>query len=302
MKARRVCSPRWRCRRSSPAAARLPAPKDDAAKKAATPAATAAAKPDIATAGDVTLTVWDQEVRGGQNAADRSSSTSSSRRSTRTSRSSASRSPSRTCSKTVKLAVSGAERARRRRGQPGPRRSWASSSRPGCCARSTTTPRSTAGTTRYSPTAAGPEQVLVRRQASSAPATCTASPRWARSSASTTTRTKVADAADDARPSSRPRCRRPRTRARRRSMFGNLEKWPGHPRLRERARADRRQAGDPRLRLRRRTAPRSTHPQFHGRRRRRSRSGSTRATSTRTSTAPTTTRRGRTSPRARGRS
>ncbi|HWK29129.1 MAG TPA: extracellular solute-binding protein [Solirubrobacter sp.] len=33
----------------------------------ATPAATVAAKPDIAKAGDVTLTVWDQNVRGGQN-------------------------------------------------------------------------------------------------------------------------------------------------------------------------------------------------------------------------------------------
>ena len=37
---------------------------DDAAK--ATPEATVAAKPDISKAGDVTLTVWDQEVRGGQ--------------------------------------------------------------------------------------------------------------------------------------------------------------------------------------------------------------------------------------------
>ncbi len=37
-------------------------------KAAATPVATAEAKPDIAAAGDVTLTVWDQNVRGGQNA------------------------------------------------------------------------------------------------------------------------------------------------------------------------------------------------------------------------------------------
>jgi raffinose/stachyose/melibiose transport system substrate-binding protein len=37
-------------------------------KKNATPAPAANAKPDIAKAGDVTLTVWDQEVRGGQNA------------------------------------------------------------------------------------------------------------------------------------------------------------------------------------------------------------------------------------------
>jgi raffinose/stachyose/melibiose transport system substrate-binding protein len=38
--------------------------EDDGAK--ATPAATVEAKPDISQAGDVTLTVWDQEVRGGQ--------------------------------------------------------------------------------------------------------------------------------------------------------------------------------------------------------------------------------------------
>ena len=45
------------------------APGDDGDDKAAeqsTPAPTVAAKPDISKAGDVTLTVWDQEVRGGQ--------------------------------------------------------------------------------------------------------------------------------------------------------------------------------------------------------------------------------------------
>jgi len=40
---------------------------DDAAKSTSTPAATVAAKPDISKVGDVTLTVWDQNVRGGQN-------------------------------------------------------------------------------------------------------------------------------------------------------------------------------------------------------------------------------------------
>jgi raffinose/stachyose/melibiose transport system substrate-binding protein len=40
---------------------------DDNASQA-TPAATTAAKPDISKAGDVTLTIWDQEVRGGQKA------------------------------------------------------------------------------------------------------------------------------------------------------------------------------------------------------------------------------------------
>jgi raffinose/stachyose/melibiose transport system substrate-binding protein len=45
-----------------------PGSNNAAQKKHATPAATATAKPDIAKAGNVTLTVWDQEVRGGQNA------------------------------------------------------------------------------------------------------------------------------------------------------------------------------------------------------------------------------------------
>ena len=40
---------------------------DNASKKKAAPAATASATPDISKAGNVTLTVWDQEVRGGQN-------------------------------------------------------------------------------------------------------------------------------------------------------------------------------------------------------------------------------------------
>src|SRR3954451_25137448 len=43
--------------------------KNDTAAKTSTPAATAAAaKPDISKAGNVTLTIWDQEVRGGQKA------------------------------------------------------------------------------------------------------------------------------------------------------------------------------------------------------------------------------------------
>jgi len=44
-----------------------PGSNDDGASKKATPAATVAAKPDISKVGDVTLTVWDQNVRGGQN-------------------------------------------------------------------------------------------------------------------------------------------------------------------------------------------------------------------------------------------
>jgi raffinose/stachyose/melibiose transport system substrate-binding protein len=45
-----------------------PGSKDDAAKSTSTPAATVDAKPDISKVGNVTLTVWDQMVRGGQNA------------------------------------------------------------------------------------------------------------------------------------------------------------------------------------------------------------------------------------------
>ena len=112
-------------------------------------------------------------------------------------------------------------------------------------------------------------------------------------------KTMVADAADDARrvrgvaaggqgPGQDPDpVRQPREVA-----------WD--PQLRERARADRRQAGDPRLRVRQGRGV-VRQPAVHRAAPRRSRSGSTRATSTRTSTAPTTTRRGRRSPRARAR-
>jgi len=44
-----------------------PGSNNDSASKKAKPTATADAKPDIAKLGPVTLTVWDQEVRGGQN-------------------------------------------------------------------------------------------------------------------------------------------------------------------------------------------------------------------------------------------
>lgn len=45
-----------------------PGASEDDTKAKSTPAATADAKPDIASLGDVTLKVWDQNVRGGQNA------------------------------------------------------------------------------------------------------------------------------------------------------------------------------------------------------------------------------------------
>ena len=120
------------------------------AKKAATPAATVAAKPDISKAGDVTLTVWDQEVRGGQKQADRAAQQGVPgevpERQDRARRE-VLRGPDQD-------AQARRLRARRRPTWSRPTRaarSWASWSRRACCARSPTTPRSTAGRTRYSP-------------------------------------------------------------------------------------------------------------------------------------------------------
>ena len=100
------------------------------AKETATPAATVAAKPDISKAGDVTLTVWDQEVRGGQNASRSSSST----------RSSMAKYPNvkiervaksfEDLLKTVKLAASGPETRPTSCRPTRAARSWASWSRP----------------------------------------------------------------------------------------------------------------------------------------------------------------------------
>ena len=74
--------------------------------------------------------------------------------------------------------------------------------------------------------AAGPEQVLGRRQPSSAPASCTGSRRWARSSASTTTRTKV-PTPPTTLTEFEASLQEAKDAGETPIMFGNLEKWPG---------------------------------------------------------------------------
>ena len=199
---------------------------DDAAKKASTPAATAAAKPDISKAGDVTLTVWDQKVRGGQNARDRGAQQAvrgevperhdqAHREVLRgpAARRSSSRSRAPNAPDVVQANQGRADR-------------WARSSRPGCCARSPTTPKVYGWDDRYSPTLLRPQQVLAPTATSSAPATCTGSRRWARSSASTTTRTRsptpptTLDEFEASLQEAKAAGETP-------IMFGNLEKWPG---------------------------------------------------------------------------
>ena len=80
--------------------------------------------------------------------------------------------------------------------------------------------------------------------------------------------------------------------------FGNLDPFAGHPRVPDGAEPVRRQAGGPRLRVRqgRRVVRRRRRTR---RRRPRSRTGRSRASSRPTSTAPATTRPGSSSPRAR---
>ncbi len=105
-----------------------PGAKDDAAKKAATPAATVAAKPDISKVGDVTLTVWDQEVRGGQKKQIEQLNKEFQAKYPNVKIERVAKSFE-DLIKTVKLAVSGPEGARRRRRPTRAARSWASWSR-----------------------------------------------------------------------------------------------------------------------------------------------------------------------------
>ena len=224
-----------------------------------------------------------------------SSSTRSSRRSTRTSRSSASRSPSRTCIKTVKLAASGSD---------APDVVQANQGRPimGEMVKGGPDPpghRLRRGLRLGGPllaAAAGPQQVLARRQG-------VRLRRALRALADGRDRRRLLQQDQGPEPpATLDRVRGVAAGGQGRGRDADHVRQPrevaGHPQLRERARADRRQAGDPRLRVRQggrdASTTRSSSPAP-----RRSRSGSTRATSTRTSTAPTTTRRGRSSPRAR---
>ena len=143
------------------------------------------------------------------------------------------------------------------------------------------------------PAAAGPQQVLLRRQGVRLRRPVRALADAARSSASTTTRTRsptpptTLDEFEASLQEAKDAGETP-------IMFGNLEKWPGIHNFETRARADRRQAGRSATSCSPRTGASFDNPEFQAGGRRRSRTGSTRATSTRTSTARTTTRRGRT--------
>ena len=104
-------------------------------------------------------------------------------------------------------------------------RSWASSSRAGCCGRSTPTRTTTGGATatrrRCSTSTASPTTAR-----SSATGTSTASRRWARSSASTTTRTRCPRRRRRS-PSSRISSSRPRPSGDVPISFGNLDPFAG---------------------------------------------------------------------------
>ena len=90
--------------------------------------------------------------------------------------------------------------------------------------------------------AARPQPLLGRRQASSAPATSTASRRWARSSASSTTRTRCPTPPATFAEFERS-LRQAKADGRVPISFGNLDKLAGHPRVPDRAEPVRRQAG-----------------------------------------------------------
>ena len=179
------------------------------------PRPTVAAKPDISKVGDVTLTVWDQNVRGGQN-----------KEIEELNKQFMAKYPNvkieRTAKsfedllKTVKLAVSGpnapdvvqANQGRGDHGRDGQGRAAA----PGHRLRR----RSTAGTT------ATRRRCWTLNSFSSDGKEFGSGDLYGLSQAGEIVgvfynKDEGADAADDARPSSRPRCRRPRTRARRRS-------------------------------------------------------------------------------------
>ena len=172
----------------------------------------------------MTLTVWDQEVRGGQrrqieqlNAAFQAKLPE---RHDQARREVVHRPQHDAQARRV-----GRQGARRRAGQPGPPGDGsAGQGRPAAAARRL---RRRVRLGRPLPAgAARPQPLLDRRRARSAPASCSGSRRWARSSASSTTATRC-----------RGRRRRSATssgawRARRRDgevpiSFGNLDKWPG---------------------------------------------------------------------------
>ena len=152
---------RWRSRRSPPAAERRAAAAPTPARRP-TEASKTVAKPDVAKAGKVTLTVWDQEVRGGQNAQMKQLNAAF-QRSTRTSRSSASRSRSPTSTRRS----SSRSRAPRRPTSSRPTRAapiMGQLVKAGLLRPVDRYARAYGWKDRYSSVAARPQQVLLRRQ------------------------------------------------------------------------------------------------------------------------------------------
>ena len=146
------------------------------------------AKTDVAKAGDVTLTVWDQEVRGGQNAQIKQLNEAFQAKYPNVTIKRVAKSFT-DLNKTLKLAVSGPRRRTSWRPTRAAR-SWASSSRPGLLRPLDAYAKAYGWDDRYSPTLLDLNTLHARRQGRSARATSTASRRWARSSASSTTRTR----------------------------------------------------------------------------------------------------------------
>ena len=218
---------------------------DDTASQA-TPAATAAAKPDIAALGDVTLTIWDQEVRGGQKAQIEELTKQFEAKYPNVTVERISKSFEDTL-KTVKLARVGPERARHRPGQPGPRDDGrARQGQAAAPARRLREGLRLGGP--LLPDAARPQPVLAGRQR-------VRLRRPVRALADGRDRRRLlqqgegADAAGDA-----GRVRGVAGGGQGRGRDADHVRQPrevaGHPQLRERARAVRRQAGRARLRVR----------------------------------------------------
>ena len=218
------------------------------------------AKVDVAKAGDVTLTSGTRRSAAARTPQMKQLNAAVPGRSTRTSRSSASRSRS----PTSRRRSSSRPRARTRPTSSRPTRAtrrWARSSRPGCCTRSTRYAEAYGWNDRYSTDAPDAEQVHLRRQARSAPATSTAllADRRGRRRLLQQGR-RSADACRRRSPSSSRRSPKAKTGRRDADPVRQPRQVAGHPRVRGAVLPDRRQAGDARLHLRARAARRFDTP------------------------------------------
>ena len=262
----------------------------------ATPAATAAAKPDISKAGNVTLTDLGPGCPRRPAGADRGAQQAVRWRSTRTSRSSGSRSRSRTRSRRSSSAASDPNAPDIVPANQGRGDRWASWSRPSCCARSTDYAKVYGWEDRYSST------LLDLNKFSPDGKEFGSGELYGLSQMGEIVgvfynKEKVADAADDAGRvrgvagggQGRGRDADPCSATRRSGRASTTSRACSARRP-----TSRRCATSCSRRRARRSTRRSSRPVPRS-----SRSGSTRATSTRTSTASTTTRRGQTSRRAR---